>query len=364
MALFHYHASVIQRKRGSAVACAAYQSGQRLTDQRTGITHDYRRRKHMAYAAIYAPDQAPKWVYDRNRLWGEIEAVNRRADSQLGFKTEMSLPVELSIDQWLPLIEAFIRPWVERGQVVDIAIHTPQGNPHAHILSSTNEIGAEVFGKKRRDLSPDFRYGRASNTDGIQDERKRWADLCNRALIDAGHPEAAVLHSGTLAEQGIDREPTQHEGRWRHIKNRTGGVSIDTPEVQQARTELTRIADEQDKIHHFLKSFEAEVQHDRDELAQITGKPSAAPPNSAPCVVGDAAAQSRPTNPNHKEPKKMLMMILRMILRALFHRPNGYGFMSPDEFGAMFPTPRPTPRRGMGAAMRPTPAATIDWGMI
>ena len=305
----------------------------------------------------------PKWVYDRNRLWGEIEAVNRRADSQLGFKTEMSLPVGLGIDQWLPLIEAFIRPWVERGQVVDIAIHTPQGNPHAHILSSTNEIGAEVFGKKRRDLSPDFRYGRASNTDGIQDERKRWADLCNRALIDAGHPEAAVLHSGTLAEQGIDREPTQHEGRWRHIKNRTGGVSIDTPEVQQARTELTRIADEQDKIHHFLKSFEAEVQHDRDELAQITGKPSAAPPSSAPCVVGDAAAQSETgRTPTHgaknvnddlaHDPARAVPPTQRIRLHVA------------RRIRCDVPTPRPTPRRGMGAAMRPTPAATIDWGMI
>lgn len=44
----------ISRSSGrSAVACAAYRSGEELEDVETGITHDYRKKTGIAFAEIF-----------------------------------------------------------------------------------------------------------------------------------------------------------------------------------------------------------------------------------------------------------------------------------------------------------------------
>jgi hypothetical protein len=42
MAIYHFHAKMVQRKKGeSTVAGAAYRSASKIYEQATGITHDY-----------------------------------------------------------------------------------------------------------------------------------------------------------------------------------------------------------------------------------------------------------------------------------------------------------------------------------
>lgn len=65
----------------------------------------------------------------------------------------LALPIEFSHDENIALSREYIeREFVSRGMVADFALHdTSKGNPHAHIMLTTREVGADGFGKKNRD---------------------------------------------------------------------------------------------------------------------------------------------------------------------------------------------------------------------
>ena len=82
MASYHLSVKSISRSSGrSAVAAAAYRSGERLFDARQGMEHDYTRKGGVEHTELVAPDDAPDWVQNRDRLWNEVEANENRKNS-------------------------------------------------------------------------------------------------------------------------------------------------------------------------------------------------------------------------------------------------------------------------------------------
>ena len=60
MAIYHCSIKIISRGKGkSAVAAAAYRSGENLTNEYDGITHDYTRKGGVVHTEILLPDNAP-----------------------------------------------------------------------------------------------------------------------------------------------------------------------------------------------------------------------------------------------------------------------------------------------------------------
>lgn len=56
MAIYHCSIKIISRGKGkSAVAAAAYRSGETLANEYDGITHDYTRKGGIAYTEIFYP---------------------------------------------------------------------------------------------------------------------------------------------------------------------------------------------------------------------------------------------------------------------------------------------------------------------
>lgn len=204
MAIFHLSSRVISRRVGrSATAAAAYRSGDVIHDECTNLVHDYSRKRGVAESFILAPEGAPKWATDRNRLWNEVELGEKRKDSQVAREVEVSLPVELTPEQQSELIRRYVREqFVERGMVADVNIHRDnEGNPHAHIMLTMREINDRGFGKKVRGWnSRELHNG----------WREAWAREVNRDLERAGLDERVDHRS--YAERGIDVEPTIHEG--------------------------------------------------------------------------------------------------------------------------------------------------------
>ena len=98
MAIYIFAAKIRTRSKGqSAPAGAAYISGERILDERTGVTHDFRRRRPgVAHAEILVPKGAPKWATDRARLWNAVERAEKRPDAQLARELILNLPHELS----------------------------------------------------------------------------------------------------------------------------------------------------------------------------------------------------------------------------------------------------------------------------
>jgi Ti-type conjugative transfer relaxase TraA len=180
MAIYHFHAKVVQRKLGqSAVAGAAYRSGSRLYEESTGITHDYTFKQGVEHSEILAPEGAPPWVFDRSTLWNAVEESEKRKDAQVAREIEVGLPIELKDNEQVALLRDFVkREFVARGMVADIGIHRDNpNNPHSHILLTTRDLTPEGFGPKNRSWNA---------TQELLNWRRGWADVANQHLIEAG----------------------------------------------------------------------------------------------------------------------------------------------------------------------------------
>ena len=106
----HIPVSIIKRSEGrSAVAAAAYRSGTKLTNEWDGLTHDYTRKGGVVHAEIMLPAHAPPEFADRSILWNSVEQIEKARDSQLAREIEAALPRELSGEQQLALVRAYVK---------------------------------------------------------------------------------------------------------------------------------------------------------------------------------------------------------------------------------------------------------------
>lgn len=215
MAIFHLTHSFVRRSRGSSsIATAAYNSGQKLEDQKGSTAYsDYTRKGGVLYDEICLPGGSPAWANDRGELWRRLEAREDRStrarDAVLAHNFNIALPHELTLEQNIFLARDFIREqFTRKGFAVDWAIHAadPRGdsrNIHLHILAPLRMIKGESFGNKQRYTKQQLRQQAIS-------WRKSWAKLANRHLKRYGHKSS--IDERTLKAQGSKRKPTRHRG--------------------------------------------------------------------------------------------------------------------------------------------------------
>lgn len=220
MAIYHLHCDIIGRSKGrSAVAAAAYRATCKIEDRTTGETFDYSRKEKALYEHIYSRAktkngvkiaQVPDWARNRSELWNRVEEKENRKNSQFCRSFDIALMKELSFEDNKKLVEKWVnRNFCSRGLVADVVIHAPHKNAdgksnenlHTHILIPTRKIDLNGWGEKDRE---------ANSIDFLQKIRKSWADLVNEKFKELGMSER--IDERTLEEQGIDREPQQHQG--------------------------------------------------------------------------------------------------------------------------------------------------------
>ncbi len=127
MAIYHCSIQVIGRNSGrSAVAAAAYRSGECLKSEYDGEERDYTKKNWVEYNEIILPKNAPREYMDRNTLWNAVEMSEKSKDAQLCREFELSLPVEMNKAEQIDVIHSFVNEsLVSQGMIVDIAIHNP-----------------------------------------------------------------------------------------------------------------------------------------------------------------------------------------------------------------------------------------------
>lgn len=137
IAIYHCNISIVSRGKGkSAVAAAAYRSGEKLTNEWDGMTHDYTRKGGVVHTEIMLPPHAPPSFSDRSTLWNSVELYEKAGNAQLAREIDAALPIELSREEQIRLVREYCSSqFVSRGMCVDYAIHdTGKGNPHCHIM--------------------------------------------------------------------------------------------------------------------------------------------------------------------------------------------------------------------------------------
>ena len=232
IAIYHCTIKIIKRSEGrSAVAAAAYRSGQKLTNEWDGQTHDYTRKGGVIHSEILLPTHAPPAFHDRSTLWNSVEEIEKSGKAQLAREIEIALPAELDREAQLALVRAYVRDnFVAAGMCADFALHDKgDGNPHAHImltmrpLEQSSEWGAKC--RKEYDLDPrgqripdgkgGWKNHRADTTDWNEKDkaeqwRAAWAEYANRALEQTGRPER--IDHRSYKRQGVEQLPTVHMG--------------------------------------------------------------------------------------------------------------------------------------------------------
>lgn len=125
MALFHFTVDQVKRSEGqSAIASAAYRSGERLYSEYYGEYSDYTRKGGVICSDILLPSHAPPEFADRQTLWNAVEQVERGKKAQLAYSFEIALQNEFTIEENIALARQFLLDnFVSRGMTVDVAFH-------------------------------------------------------------------------------------------------------------------------------------------------------------------------------------------------------------------------------------------------
>lgn len=236
MAIFHHSTKPISRSTGrSAVACAAYRSGETIRDERIGETFTLGVADRVVHTEIFAPAGTPAWALDRSTLWNRVEAFEKRKDAQLARECEVAVPDELNRAQQIALIREYVaRAITPCGTVADVAMHTSTRknrppNTHFHLMETYRGVVGDGFGLKLRALNDKTEVTR---------RRAIWAECANEALAAAGH--AARIDHRSNEERGIGDEPTIKEGAGARGRADRGEKSdrVDTNRAIRARNAL------------------------------------------------------------------------------------------------------------------------------
>ena len=205
IALFHFHVTQIKRSTGqSAVAAAAYRSGEKLHSEYYGEDSDYTRKGGVICSEILLPAHAPPEYADRETLWNAVEKVERGKKAQLAYSFDIALQNEFSMEENINLARQFLlEQFVRRGMIVDFAVHSPDkedggiSNPHFHVMCPIRPIEPNgKWGNKQRreyvldedgnrvpDGTGDYVFNAVPTTDWGSPEtlehwRQTWAELC------------------------------------------------------------------------------------------------------------------------------------------------------------------------------------------
>ena len=281
----HNEISIVQRShRQSAVAAAAYQSGEKLFCEYDQEVKHYPEKRGIVHNEILLPANAPLEYTDRNTLWNAAEAVEKQWNSQLARRWVLSIPREIPPDQYAALVRDFCRQqFVSKGMCVDFAIHDKgDGNPHAHVMltmRAMDERGKwlpksrkvyELDKNGERIKLPSGRWKSHKEDTVDWNDRKyceiwrhEWEVIQNRYLEANDRPERVDLRS--YARQGLDIIPTVHEGAAvRQMEKR--GIQTNIGNLNREIRAANRLMKSIRQLIQNLKGWITELGEKRKEL--------------------------------------------------------------------------------------------------
>ena len=185
------------RSQKSSVGAAAYRSGERLRDERTGRIYDYTKKSGIRETGFIGP------IANRADLWNAAESSENRQKSRVARELILSLPHEATEEQHIEAVRKMGLHLRETyGVAADYAIHEANRkgdsrNVHAHLMFTTRKVSSKgEFGAKTRVLDGNQSRGE------VEKMRKKWSEICQS--IAANKEE---WDHRSFAEQGVEKAP-------------------------------------------------------------------------------------------------------------------------------------------------------------
>ena len=262
---------ILSRGKGrSAVAAAAYRTGETIKNEYDGVTHDYTKKSDIVHTEIFLPEHVPPEYADRAVLWNAVEHIEKSKNSQLAREIEIALPKELSAEKNIALVSEYIKnTFVEQGMCADLAIHDKDGgNPHAHIMltirpfnedgtwgaKSKKEYILDENGERIKLKSGEYKSRKINAVDWneqtkAEEWRNGWADCVNKFLESENVAERVDHRS--YERQGVEQIPTVHLGvaafqmERRGIRTRRGDTNRNinnmNQQIRQTRARIKKV---------------------------------------------------------------------------------------------------------------------------
>ena len=299
----HLQIKIIQRSAGqSAVAAAAYQSGQKLYSEYDQAVKHYPAKRGILHSEIMLPANAPPEYSDRNTLWNAVETIEKQWNSQLARRFEIAIPREIPVEQYADLVRDYCREFfVSRGMCVDFAIHDPYPpghNPHAHLMltmramdedgrwlpKSRKVYDLDENGERIRLPSGNWKSHKESTVDWNEQSnsevwRQGWADWQNRYLARNNRPERVDLRS--YERRDIDRVPTVHMGPAVTAMERR---NIHT-DIGNLNREIRRINRIMQSVRRFLRELKNSILELRQEERELKARRAAESATRLPSLL-------------------------------------------------------------------------------
>lgn len=278
---FHFSVNIISRGKGkSAVASAAYISGEKIKNEWDGVTHDYTRKEKILVKNIILPDHIPKEFNDRSTLWNKVEMAEKNSNAQLARQFIIGLPKELSLSENKNLVERYIKEnLTSQGMIVDYAIHDESqdknGNIHCHIMTIMRPINekGEFLAKSKKEYILDEKGEKVLNKNGkpktrkvelttwndtgnVEQWRENFSDLCNKYLERAG-AEKRVDHR-SFKRQNSDYLPTIHLGSAASAYSYLRKNNIET--IGQLQTKIETLKSNSYRLNKKAKTIHKEME--------------------------------------------------------------------------------------------------------
>lgn len=231
---------------GSAVQKSAYMTSRTMTDERTGITHNFqhgrsKKRESTIDLGISFSDGEKIYTEEKDRhnayatFWSKVELEEKRKDARTARHLIVALPYELDKEKNQKLVQTYVNDLTKTYRcAAHAAIHLDDPkNPHAHILMTTRTAKADgSFGEKIRvlDTPKSAHYE-------LDRMRQKWMELNNIFLT----PYGVTLDHRSYKRQGSDKKAQVHQGpAQHHMKKKeieTLEKKIESQKTQEAKME-------------------------------------------------------------------------------------------------------------------------------
>ncbi len=297
----HFKITIVQRSKGkSAVAGAAYQSGENLFSEYDQKHKDYRKKEGVVYTEIMLPSHAPPEYADREQLWNAVETVENQWNSQLARRFVLALPREVPEELYPQMVQDYCNQFfVSKGMIVDFAIHDPKPsghNPHCHVMLTMRALDEQgrwlpkarkVYdldenGERIRLPSGNWKSHKEDTVDWneqyhAEEWRHGWELVQNKYLELAGSPERVDMRS--YERQGLDKIPTVHMGaavcalERKGIETNIGNLNRD---IKAANRMMNAIRSTIQNLRNWIADI---VEATKEAFAEVEAQPKSTSPD-------------------------------------------------------------------------------------